>query len=63
MSYKCAHALGSGICPERVRARRMASARVEVTMQSAFQDFVYLSEPVGRRISDCASDEDFAFQA
>ncbi len=55
---KCAYALSGDVCPERTWARRM----VEVTMQFALQDFAYHdpSGPVGRRISDSTSDEDFA---
>ncbi len=31
-------ALSSGVCPDRKRVRRKASARLEVAMQSAFQE-------------------------
>ncbi len=33
-----AYALRSGVCPDRRRARRTASALLEVAMQSAFQE-------------------------
>ncbi len=37
-SSKWAYALRSGVCPDRRRARGTASALLEVTMQSAFQE-------------------------
>ncbi len=36
-SSKWAYALRSSVCPDRRRARRTASALLEVTLQSAFQ--------------------------
>ncbi len=43
-------------CPDRRRARRTASARLEVGMQSVHHG---RSGPVGRGIGDGASDEGF----
>ncbi len=37
-SNNLAYALSSGVCSDRRRARRRASARCEVAMQSAFQE-------------------------
>ncbi len=37
-SNKWTYALSSGVCPDRRRARRTESARLEVTMLSAFQE-------------------------
>ncbi len=37
-SSRCAFALRSGVCPARRRARRTASALLEVATQSAFQE-------------------------
>ncbi len=59
-SSRWAYALMSGVCPARRRARRTASAMLEVAMQSAFQErFSYTMGPVGRGVGNGASDESF----
>ncbi len=46
-SSQWVYALRSGVCPDRRRARRTASARLEVAMQSTSQEQFSHSRPFG----------------
>ncbi len=54
-SNKWSHALRSGICPDRRRTRRTASARLEVVMQSVVQE-QFLKTMAIRGLLDGGSD-------